>query len=57
MHQSEVGVAYSGTEQGGSGCTDIGADLLGGGTISTALRFIYMGTDPTDVDSAGRIPP
>ena len=35
--QEEVGAADSGTEQGGSGCLDIRADLLGGGTIGPAI--------------------
>ena len=32
-------------EQGGSGCPDIGADLLGSGTIGTDIRVRDMGPD------------
>ena len=35
--QEELGAADSGTEQGGSGCQDIRADLLGGGTIGPSI--------------------
>ena len=55
--QAEVGAADSGNKQGGSGLTDIGADLLGGGTIGPDIRFRDMGTDTTYIEGAGQIPP
>ena len=55
--QAEVGAADSGTEKGGSGCLDIGADLLEGVTISTDIWVRDMGPDPTYVEGAGQIPP
>ena len=36
---------------------NIGADVLGGGTISPAIRVIDMGPDTAYVEGAGRIPP
>ena len=55
--QVEVDAADLGTEQGGSGFQDMWADLLGGGTISPALRVRDMGPDPPDAKGTGRIPP
>ena len=52
-----MGVADSGTEQGGRGFTDTGADILGGGTIGTAIQVIDMGPDPAYAEGDGRIPP
>ena len=43
--QTEVGAAESGTEQGGSGCPNIGTDLLDGGTIGPVIRVRYMGPE------------
>ena len=55
--QEEVGAADSGTEHVGSICPDIGADLLGGGTISPAIQVRYMGPESVYAEGAGRIPP
>ena len=45
------------TEQGGSGFPDIGADLLGGGTICNSIQGICMGTDTAYEEGTGPIPP
>ena len=55
--QAEFGGADSGTVQGGSRCPDIGEDLLGGGTIGTAIRVRDMGTDNAYEEGDERIPP
>ena len=55
--KAEVGEAYSGTEQGGSGCPYIRADLLFSGTISTAIRVRDMDPDIAYAEGAGRITP
>ena len=55
--QAEVGAAKLGTEQGGRGCPDIGAYLLGGGTIGTTIRIIDMGPDTAYAEGTGQIPP
>ena len=52
-----MGAADSGTEQGGSGCPEIGTDLLGGGTIGPDIRARNMGPDPAYAEGAGWIPP
>ena len=43
-------------EQGGSGCPDIGTDLLGGSAIGNAVRVRDMGPDTAHEEGAGRIP-
>ena len=55
--QAEVGAAESGTEQEGCRLPDIGADLFGGVTISTAIRFIEMGPKTAYAEGDGRITP
>ena len=55
--QTEVGAADSYIDQGGSGCPDIGTDLLGGGAIGTAVRVRDMGPDAAYEEGIGRIPP
>ena len=44
-------------EQGGSGCPDIGTDLLGGSAIGNAVRVRDMGPDTAHEEGVGRIPP
>ena len=55
--QAEVVASDSGTDQGWSGCPDIGADLLGSGTIVPAIQIRYMGPDPVYAEGAGQIQP
>ena len=55
--QAEVGTANSGTEQGGSGCPDIGEDILGSGTIGTDIQVRDMGPDPAYAEGARQILP
>ena len=50
-------VADSGTEQGGSICPDIGAYLLGGGTICPGIRVRDMVPDNAHAEVAGHISP
>ena len=57
MRYKEVGVADSYFEYGGSGCPDLGTDLLGVSTIFHALQVGYMGPDAAHEEGAGRIPP
>ena len=52
-----MGASDSGNDQGGRGCLDIGADILGGGTIGPAIRVRDMGPDTVYTYGAGRIPP
>ena len=55
--QAEVGTSESGTEKGGSRCSDIRADLFGGGKIGPTIRARDMGPDTAYAESDGRIPP
>ena len=55
--QTEVGAADSYTDQGGSGCPDIGTYFLGSGSISPAIRVRDMGPDAAYEEGVGRIPP
>ena len=57
VRQAEVNAADLGTDQEGSRCTDIGADLLGGGTIGTAILVRDMDPDTEYAKVAGRNPP
>ena len=43
--QTELGVADSYIDQGGSGCPDIGTYFLCGGAIGPAIRVRDMGPD------------
>ena len=52
-----MGAADSYIDQGGSGCPDIGTDLLGVGAIGTAIRVRDMGPDAAYEEGIGRIPP
>ena len=52
-----MGSADSDIEKGGSGCLGIGADLLGGGTISIAIWVRDMGPDDMHEEGVGRILP
>ena len=42
---AEVSTADKGAEQVGSGCPDLGSDLLGGSAIDHALQVEDMGPD------------
>ena len=53
--QAEVGASNLGVNNGGSGCPDIGIDLLGGGEIGPAMRVRDMGPDTANLESIGRI--
>ena len=55
--QAEVGAANLGVEQEGSGCQDIGTDLLSGGASGPAIRVRDMGPDTAYAEGVGRIPP
>ena len=46
-----------GVNQGGSGCPEIGTDILGGGAIGPAIRVRDMGPDTANSEGFGRIPP
>ena len=50
-------MADSDIEQGGSGCPDIGTDLLGCDAISPDIRVIDMGPDAMYEEDVGQIPP
>ena len=52
-----MGTAYSGVEQGGSGCPDIGEDILGSGTIGTDIQVRDIGTDAAYEEGVGQISP
>ena len=52
-----MGADESDIDQGGSGCPDIGTDLIGGGSIGTAIRVRYMVPDSNYEEGVGRIPP
>ena len=52
-----MGAADLYIDQGGSGCPDIGTDLLGGGAIGPAIRIRDMGPDAAYEEGIGRIPP
>ena len=52
-----MGATDLGIDQGGSGCLEIGTDLLGGGKISLTIRVREMGTDVAYEESFGGIPP
>ena len=54
---AEVGTTDLGIEQGKSGSSDIGEDLLGGGEIGPAIRVIEMGPDAAYEEGVGRLPP
>ena len=56
-HQEEVGEADSGTDQEGSGCPDIGVDLIIGGTIGPDIQVRDMGPFTAYAEGAGRILP
>ena len=56
MSHAEVGASDPGTDQGGIGCPDIGADLLGSGAISPAIWVRDIGPDTVYAESDGRIP-
>ena len=47
VRKTELGADDSGNEQGGSGCPDIGAYILGGGRIGPDIRVRDMGPDTT----------
>ena len=55
--QTEVGVADSYLDQGGSGCTYIGTYLLGSGAISPAVWVRDMSTGAAYEEGVGQIPP
>ena len=55
--QSEVGAADSGTEQGGSRCPYIRADLLGSGTIGPTIWVRDIVPDTAYAEGDGQIPP
>ena len=52
-----MGAVDSYIDQGGSGCPDIGTDLLGVGAIGTAVRVRDMGLDAAYEEGIGRITP
>ena len=52
-----MGADDLGIKQGGSGCPDIGTDLLGNGAITLTIRFKYMGPDTAYEVGLGWIPP
>ena len=52
-----MGVADLGIEQGGSGCMDIGTDLLGIGIFGHAIRVRDMGPGAAYEEGVGWIPP
>ena len=57
VRHTEVGAADSYIDHGGSGCPDIGTDLLGGGAISPVIQVKDMGPDASYEEGIGRIPP
>ena len=52
-----MGAADSVTEQIERRCPEIGANILGGGTIGPDIWFRYIGPDTAYAEGAGRIPP
>ena len=52
-----MGAADLGTDQGGSGFLDIGADILGDDTIGPAIRVKDMGPNTAYAEGPGWIPP
>ena len=54
---AEVGKADAGLEKGGGGCTDLGTNLIGGGTVGTAIWIRDLGDDATYQEGVGRITP
>ena len=52
-----IGAAESDIEQVGSGCPDIGINLLGSGAIGPDIRVRYMGPDSVFEEGVGKIPP
>ena len=52
-----MGAAELNIDQVGSGCSDIGKNLLGGGEMGPAIRVRDMGPDAAYEEGIGRIPP
>ena len=52
-----MGPAESDIDQGGSLCTDIRIDLLGGSSIVNAVRVRDMGSEAAYKEGVGQIPP
>ena len=52
-----MGASNLGVNQGGSGCLDIGTDLLGVGAIVPAIWVRDVGPDTANAEDFGRIPP
>ena len=55
--QTEVGTADSYIDQGGSGCPDIGTDLLDGVETGPDVQVRDMGPDAAYEEGVGQIPP